>query len=119
MVDLTTPENPLAPEPVTEPRYQLRAVLYQSPDKVKTAVMAVLGVGLALLTDVEPSLLETVGAGIALERLLDLFYAAPVKKAEETRTWKALEGESLKAIDLGLQLAAVQPPPPPRPRKAA
>lgn len=77
--------------------YSIRNVLTQSPDKVKNTILAVAGVGIALLTDADPSLLETVGAGIAIERVLDLLYAAPVKKAND-------EARTLEGIDLGRQL---------------
>lgn len=75
--------------------YNLKNVLTQSPDKIKTTVLAIIGVVLALATNVEPTLLETVGAGIALERALDLFYVAPVKKAEEERQLVAV-GEAIE-----------------------
>jgi hypothetical protein len=77
--------------------YRFRNVLLQSPEKVKVAVLAVLGV-VAGLRGWDPDLLETVGVGIAIERLLDLFYVAPVARANT-------EAETLKAIDLGQQLA--------------
>lgn len=80
--------------------YRLGNVLTQSPEKVKVTVLAVGGVFVALFTDADPTLLETVGVGIAVERLLDLFYVAPQAKVNA-------ETEALKAIDLGKQL--VQP----------
>lgn len=68
--------------------YNLKNVLSQSPEKVKTAVLSVVGVTLGILSStgvihIDPSLLETVGAGIAIERTLDLFYVAPTNRAKE------------------------------------
>lgn len=78
--------------------YSLKNVLTQSPEKVKVTLMAVVGVVVALATDLDPTLLETVGVGFAIERVLDLFYVAPVKRSND-------DAATLQAIDLGKQLA--------------
>lgn len=85
--------------------YSLRNVLTQSPEKVKVTVLAVLGV-VAGLRGWDPDLLETVGVGIAIERLLDLFYVAPVRNAGAREVQVQHEGEVLKGIELGKQLAS-------------
>jgi hypothetical protein len=77
--------------------YSIKNFWKNSPEKIKVTFLSVLGVVLALATDLDPSLLETVGVGIAIERLLDLFYVAP---AQARRT----ESLTLQAIDLGKQL---------------
>lgn len=82
--------------------YNLKNVLTQSPEKLKLAILAVLGIA-AGVRGWDPDLLETVGVGFAIERVLDLFYAAPVKDAAEER--KALEG-----IELGRQLTTMENP---------
>lgn len=91
--------------------YSLKNIFTQSPEKVKTTLLAVVGVYLSLFTSLDPSLLETVGAGIAIERILDLFYVAPVRNAQ-------IETEALKAIDLGRQIGSYTVPQPERPLRA-
>lgn len=81
--------------------YSLKNALTQSPEKVKVTVLAVAGIVCGLL-GLDASVLETVGAGIAIERVLDLFYVAPVRKSIN-------EAETLKAIDLGQQLRRSRP----------
>lgn len=100
--------------PALASRYRFRAVLEQSPEKVKTAILSILGVTLGILDaagvwSMSPDLLETVGVGIALERLLDLFYVAPVNKAQDAVALQVLQEETLKAIDLGTQLRPRRP----------
>lgn len=76
--------------------YKISNALTQTPEKVKVTLLAVGGV-ICALAGLEPTLLETVGVGIAVERLLDLFYVAPTNRALQ-------EGRTLEAIDLGKQL---------------
>lgn len=85
--------------------YSFKNVLTQSPEKVKVTILAVLGV-VAGLRGWDPDLLETVGVGIAIERVLDLLYVAPVRRAGEVEARATAETEALKAIDLGKQLAS-------------
>jgi hypothetical protein len=89
--------------------YSFRNILTQSPEKVKVTVLAVLGVGLSF-AHIDPSLLETVGVGIAIERLLDLFYVAPIKNAQAAAVAASHEeektAEALNGIELGKKLAA-------------
>lgn len=76
--------------------YSLSNVLTQAPEKVKVTILAVLGVAFGL-RGWEPSLLETTGVGIAIERVLDLFYVAPVRKAQDQdRALVAFENVKLK-----------------------
>lgn len=92
--------------------YSLRNVLTQSPEKVKVTILAVLGV-LAGLRGWDPDLLETVGVGIAIERILDLFYVAPVRTAQAATAEQAHQDEktveALNGIELGQQLARARP----------
>ena len=81
--------------------YSLANVLTASPEKVKVTILAVGGVACAL-AGLQPTLLETVGVGIAVERLLDLFYVAPQVAANR-------DDAALQAIDLGKQLAPRRP----------
>lgn len=92
--------------------YSLKNVFTQSPEKVKVTILAVLGVA-AGLRGWDPDLLETVGVGIAIERVLDLFYVAPVRTGQaevvaaaqaEEKTEKALQG-----IELGKLVARQRP----------
>lgn len=76
--------------------YDLKNVLNQSPEKVKVAVLAVGGVVCAM-AGLDPSLIETVGVGIAVERVLDLLYVAPKQQANQ-------EEQFLKALDMGKRL---------------
>ena len=78
--------------------YNLRNVLTQSPEKIKVTVLAVLGVVGAVIFNWEPDLLETVGVGIAVERLLDLFYVAPVQNADREKRF-------LESVQLGKTLS--------------
>lgn len=95
--------------------YSFKQLAQQSPEKIKVTLLAVAGVAIALFTNADPTLLETVGAGIAIERLLDLFYVAPVNKAKEEAVWQAVDElattKALEGIELGKQLARVRPLP--------
>jgi hypothetical protein len=91
--------------------YSLKNVLTQSPDKVKSTVLAVLGVAVIIATyrgyDIGGDVVAAIG--IAIERVLDLFYVAPVKVAQEEVALSELHDHTLQAIELGQKL----------PRKAA
>jgi len=80
--------------------YSLKNILTQSPEKVKVTILSVIGVVLALATDIDPSLLETVGLGIAIERVLDLLYVAPIRNVQNERI-------ALQGIALGRQMQPV------------
>lgn len=91
--------------------YSLKNVLTQSPDKVKSTVLSVLAVAVIIATyrgyDIGGDVVAAVG--IAVERVLDLFYVAPVKAVQEEAALIELHDHTLHAIDLGQKL----------PRKAA
>lgn len=76
--------------------YNWRAILTQSPETLKIAVLAVAGV-IAASLGADPTLFETLGFGLAIERVLHLFYTAPVQKRNE-------EAKVLEGIDLGRKL---------------
>lgn len=78
--------------------YSFKNIFTKSPEEVKVAILAIIGVILALGTDVDPSLLETVGAGIALERFLNLVYVAPTQRAN-------VDTIAMQGVALGKQLA--------------
>lgn len=78
--------------------YNLRNVLTQSPDKIKNTVLAVLGVGVIVGAFGDPDGAIVVGVGIAIERVLDLFYVAPVRNASE-------EKKTLESIQFGKTLS--------------
>lgn len=92
--------------------YSLGAVLTQTPEKVKQTVLSVAGAGVIFATargyTVDGAFVAAVG--IAVERLLDLFYVAPVRNAQTEIT-------TLKGIELGKTLgpdvAPVAPVAPP------
>lgn len=77
--------------------YSWKNIFTKSPEEVKVAALAIVGVVLALFTDVDPSLLETVGAGIALERFLNLVYVAPTQRHN-------VEAIALQGVELGKKL---------------
>lgn len=103
--------------------YSLSNVLTQSPEKVKLWLMSVLGI-VAGVRGWDPSLLETVGVGFAIERTLDLLYVAPVRSAQALNVQQAHNDakteQALNGIELGKQLARVRPlvPRPPDPAPA-
>lgn len=104
--------------------YALRNVLVQAPEKVKQTVLAVLGCGVIYATargyTVDGAFVAAFG--IAVERVLDLFYVAPVRTAQAAAAAEAHEQDkadvALKGIELGKQLAA-QPAPGPQPEVSA
>jgi hypothetical protein len=106
--DPVVDEQP-APEKAKVSAYSLSNVLTQSPEKVKLWLMSVLGI-VAGVRGWDPSLLETVGVGFAIERTLDLIYVAPVRTAQAINVHQAHEAakttEALNGIKLGQQLAA-------------
>lgn len=77
--------------------YSFKNIFTKSPEEVKVAILAIIGVILALGTDVDPSLLETVGAGIALERFLNLVYVAPTQRAN-------VDTIAMQGVELGRAL---------------
>lgn len=103
-------EAPVASVLAKVSAYSLSNVLTQSPEKVKLWLMSVLGV-VAGVRGWDPSLLETVGVGFAIERTLDLIYVAPVRNAQAINVHQAHENakteQALNGIKLGQQLAAV------------
>jgi hypothetical protein len=92
--------------------YSLKNVLQQSPEKVKITLLAVLGV-IGAAYGLEPTLFETLGVGIAIERVLDLFYVAPIRAAADQAAIDAAEQKlaetALKGIELGKQLPRPRP----------
>lgn len=90
--------------------YKLRNVFTQSPEKVKVTLLSVLGV-VAGIRGWDPTLLETVGVGIAIERTLDLFYVAPVRNAQMVHVQQANDAAAINGIALGKQLAQAPPAP--------
>lgn len=80
--------------------YSIGNALTQAPDKMKNTVLAVLG-ALVVIGVIEASGEEVAAVGIAVERVLDLLYAAPLKKKNE-------EAHTLRAIDFGKQIAVAE-----------
>lgn len=84
--------------------YSLRNVLTQSPEKVKSSLLSVMGCVVIFYATrgyvIDGAFVAAVG--IATERTLDLFYVAPVRTSQ-----------TLQAIDLGRQLGPQPPTPTP------
>jgi hypothetical protein len=77
--------------------YSLKNALNQNPETLKNTALAVLGVGLAI-RGWDPSLLETIGVGLALEKVLTVFYVAPIRQAQdEEKALLAFENVRLKS----------------------
>lgn len=77
--------------------YSFRQVLQNSPEKIKVVVLSV-GAVICAAMGLEPNLWETLGIGLAVERLLDLFWVAPINQAKnEAHALTAFENVRLKA----------------------
>lgn len=63
--------------------YNLKAALNQSPEALKNTIIAVVGVA-AAARGWDPDLFETLGVGLALEKVLTVFYVAPIREAQAT-----------------------------------
>lgn len=126
VADAPAPAEEVAAAVTKVSAYALSNVLTQSPEKVKLWFMSVLGI-VAGIRGWDPSLLETVGVGFALERTLDLLYVAPVRNAQAINVQQAHDDakteQALNGIELGRQLGRVRPiaprPPDPPPVDAA
>lgn len=88
--------------------YSLKNLLVQSPEEIKTAILAVITLICAAL-GLDPDLITTLGVGLVIERLLNLLYVKPVKRVQERAALNELADHTLRSIDLGQKL----------PRKAA
>lgn len=95
----------------TKTGYALKNVLSQAPEKVKSSVLAIGGAIVIIFGVAGYSVSgEIVAAGgVIVERLLDLFYVAPIKKGAENQALQDLNDHTLGAIDLGKQLARTRP----------
>lgn len=77
--------------------YNWRNVLVSSPEDIKWTVLA--GLTLAgAIAGLSPDLWETLGMGVFIERLLNLFYVKPVRKALS-------EADQIRGIALGQAIA--------------
>lgn len=87
--------------------YSLKNAMNQKPEMIKNTITAVLVVAVYLLGK-DPSLLEAAGVGFAIEKVLDLFYVAPIRQAEN-------EKQALVAFEK-VRLEATRRPPRAKPK---